>query len=136
MQLAALQIVNFKGLPELTVSLANGQGLPRSITLVLGDNGSGKTSLLQAVTLAVGMATRRLEDPSALQWPEFLPERMSTLGPTRVELDVVVTADELEYTAQLHAIWSSQVRPELARAVATPSRVGAVPRLGDVFWFD
>lgn len=40
-------------------------------------NGSGKTSVLQAIAATLGTATGRLKKPSDLVWPGFVPELVS-----------------------------------------------------------
>jgi len=67
---------------------------------LLGDNGSGKTTVLQAIALALSLATRRTDEVGSFAWHGFLPERLSSLGNTRVELEIVFGQEELEATVQ------------------------------------
>lgn len=125
MRITRLKIANFKGLRALDIDLREeGTDDPRHLTMLLGDNGSGKTTALQAIALTLALASRKIEEPADLAklWPGFLAERLSSLGPTRVELDVVFDARELEKTRQLYGLWSQQVRPEIAHAVPAPSQ--------------
>jgi len=46
-------------------------GLPRRLVVLIGENGSGKSTVLQAIAATLGTATRRLERPGALHWPGF-----------------------------------------------------------------
>ena len=96
MQLARLHIQNFKGIDDLEISfLKEGTEEPRPVTLLLGDNGSGKTTVLQAIALVLSLATRKFSDVTNFDWPGFLPARVSSRGKTRVELEVMFGEDEL-----------------------------------------
>lgn len=53
MQLRNVSIKNFKGIRDLTLNFTDeGEEAPRPITAIVGDNGAGKTSVLQAATQA------------------------------------------------------------------------------------
>lgn len=52
MQITRLLIENFKGIDQLEISfLEEGTNRARPLTVLLGDNGSGKTTVLQAIAL-------------------------------------------------------------------------------------
>ncbi len=46
-------------------------GLARPLVVLVGENGSGKSTVLQAIAATLGTATRRLQWPGDLQWPGF-----------------------------------------------------------------
>jgi len=46
-------------------------GLARPLVVLVGDNGSGKSTILQAIAATLGTATRRLHEPADLEWPGF-----------------------------------------------------------------
>ncbi len=46
-------------------------GLAYNLILLIGKNGAGKTTLLQAIAATLGVATRRLNATSDLDWPGF-----------------------------------------------------------------
>lgn len=97
MQLTRLHIENFKGIDRLDISfLEEGTDRPRPLTMLLGDNGSGKTTVLQAIALVLSLATRKTGEPSRFDWPGFMAERVSSRGRTRVELIVRFDPDELQ----------------------------------------
>ncbi|NMO14794.1 ATP-binding protein [Pyxidicoccus fallax] len=120
MQLTHLRIENFKGIAQLEIPfIKEGTKQVRPLTMLLGDNGSGKTTVLQAMALTLSLATRRTEEPSSFEWPGFLAERVSSSGSTRVELDVRFEADELAATKELYLLWSKAIQPH-AQGVHTP----------------
>lgn len=109
MKLQNVLIRNFKGVKEVEFSLQTASREPRRLTALLGDNGSGKTSVLQAIGLTLSLATRRTRDVSALNWHGFLSERVGSLGPTFVELDVRFDADEIATTTELFGMWEESL---------------------------
>jgi energy-coupling factor transporter ATP-binding protein EcfA2 len=112
MKLRNVIVRNFKGVREAEFSLETGSGTPRSLTALLGDNGSGKTSILQAIALTLSMATRRTYDLASFNWHGFLPERVASLGPTYVELDVVFEPEEISLTSELFEAWQESLPSE------------------------
>lgn len=94
MKLTHVHIENFKGIKECDFSLLDPDGRPWDRFCLVGDNGSGKTTVLQAIALVLGMATRKV-DGSNLDWPGFRPDTISSQGQTRIELTVRFTDEEL-----------------------------------------
>jgi len=105
MKLRHVVIRNFKGVREVEFSTETASHTPRPLTALLGDNGSGKTSILQAIALTLSMATRRTRDMSSFNWHGFLPERVQSLGPTFVELDIAFEPEEVKLTSELFEAW-------------------------------
>jgi len=106
MKLRHAHIQNFKGVEDVEIDFASSAGTElRQLTDLLGDNGSGKTTVLQAIALTLSLATRRTREPADFNWHGFLVERVSSLGRTRVELDVVFDAEEIEATRSLFKEW-------------------------------
>lgn len=68
---------------------------PPTLHALLGDNGSGKTTILQAIALTLSLATRRVFNTLHFPWNGFLAERLSSKGATRVELSVSFESDEI-----------------------------------------
>ena len=117
MQIARLRLQNFKGIEDLELSfLKEGTDEPRPVTLLLGDNGAGKTTVLQAIAFVLSLAKAGDTVPNDFSWPGFLVDRISTLGSTRVELDVVFDPDELK------AIQYIQQRDRGERFGSSPAR--------------
>lgn len=112
MKLKRVAIKNFKGLESIEFSMESSAQNPRALTALLGDNGSGKTSILQAIALTLSMATRKTRDPSTFQWHGFLPERVSSLGPTFVELAIAFEKEEIDLTSELFEAWQESLPTE------------------------
>ncbi len=121
MQVTRLHIENFRGIRELDVDfLAEGGSHPRPLTLFLGQNGSGKTTALQAIALTLSLATRQTAEPALFKWPGFIAERVSSLGTTRVEVGIEFDAVERDKTRELFNFWTQRVRPEKAATITPP----------------
>jgi predicted ATPase len=129
MRIATLRIENFKGLASQEIDLRpTPSGEPRPFTLLLGDNGSGKTTVLQAIALVLSLATRRTEEPMSFRWPGFLAERVGSLGRTRVEIEVTFEADEIAATQELADLYA---RTAKQGEVALPSDAKQVTLIFD-----
>ncbi len=109
MKLKHVVIKNFKGIREVEFPSDAAPNALRSVTALLGDNGSGKTTVLQAIALALSMATRRTRDMASFNWHGFLPERVPSLGPTFVELVVAFEPEEVVLTSDLFAAWQESL---------------------------
>jgi len=109
MKLKRVGIENFKGVKSLELAHADVLKPLAPVTALLGDNGSGKTSVLQAIALTLSMATRRTRDMASFSWHGFLPERVPSLGPTFVELVVVIDREEVELTSTLFQEWEKSI---------------------------
>jgi len=107
-----LHISNFRGVKELDIDFSGSDGTPRPMTALIGDNGSGKTSVLQAIALVLSLATRRTGAPHEFSWPGFMPERVGTLGETRVQLVVQFDPDEISSTSSLTSTWQDSWPPD------------------------
>lgn len=103
MKLQRALIRNFKGVREVEIDFRREDGSLRPLTALVGDNGSGKTTVLQAIALVLSLATRRTETAPEFAWLGFLPDRVGSLGPTRIELAVVFDDDEVEHTRRAFA---------------------------------
>jgi hypothetical protein len=112
MKLKHVIIKNFKGVREVAFPTDAAPHALRSLTALLGDNGSGKTSVLQAIALTLSMATRRTRAIGTFNWHGFLPERVPSLGPTFVELLVSFEPEEVTLTSDLFDAWHESLSSE------------------------
>lgn len=112
MKLEHVLIKNFKGIDLVEFAMGGEDNKTPKLTALLGDNGSGKTSILQAIALTLSLATRRTREMKAFNWHGFLSERVSSLGPTLVELKIVFDAEEIAITQLLFNAWQDALAPE------------------------
>lgn len=72
MKIQSIKLRHFKRFKELERDFTDPEtGLAKDLIVLIGRNGSGKTSILQAIAATLGMATGRLNLPSELKWPGF-----------------------------------------------------------------
>jgi energy-coupling factor transporter ATP-binding protein EcfA2 len=120
-------IQNFRAVERCEIDFTQPGSLgPRRLTAIVGDNGSGKTTVLQALALTLSLATRRTRRPEELRWHGFLAERLSTLGPTRVEIEVAFEAGEIEATRIIHGIWQATAPARGSQGSVAPSQLPSV----------
>jgi hypothetical protein len=117
MKLRHVVVRNFKGVQAVEFSTETSSHTPRPLTALLGDNGSGKTSILQAIALTISLATRRTREMSLFDWHGFLPERVPSLGPTFVELEVTFEPEEVSLTSKLFGAWQESLPPDLRQTM-------------------
>ncbi len=109
MKLNRVAIRNFKGVQAVEFPTDSTPNALRGLTALLGDNGSGKTTVLQAIALTLSMATRRTRELASFRWHGFLPERVSSLGPTFVELVIAFEPEEIALTNELFFAWQDSL---------------------------
>ncbi|MBE9142714.1 AAA family ATPase [Planktothrix mougeotii] len=117
MKIESISIQNFKIFENLEVSFKNKTLDEVSDRfLILGDNGTGKTTLLQAIALPLELATQKIQQPSAFNWSGFLYNRFFRWGKPRIELNVSFSDEELEATREVALRWyygtSDEFRPK------------------------
>lgn len=120
MRLSRAHIERFKRIRDLDVDFAAGPEAVREKLLVVGDNGSGKTTLLQAIALVLGLATDHVASIGAFPWYGFIPERIGSLGQTRIELVVQFTPEELEATRRVFEAYASLQAEGRRRTLGAP----------------
>jgi predicted ATPase len=102
-KLTKITLNRFKRFRNFELDLSLPPGLP-NIVLLVGDNGAGKSTILQAIAAALGTATGQLAGPTDLKWPGFVPESLSAShrGFAEAVLKVEFTEDELTATRQYY----------------------------------
>lgn len=118
MKLEYAHITNFKGVKEVRLDFQPPpEKEPVSLHAIIGDNGSGKTTILQAIAVTLGLATRRVSGVDRFSWYGFVPQRLSTMGKTRVELQVLLDNEEITVTKELFTEWRKHFERDGARLV-------------------
>ncbi|HVP48191.1 MAG TPA: AAA family ATPase [Bryobacteraceae bacterium] len=116
MRIESVSITNFKRFRSLDLEIKN-RALDEIADqfLILGDNGSGKTTVLQAIALSLSAAsaiTRGIDD---FDWVGWVPGRYQRWGTPTVELVVHFSAEELDATQEAARRWwefSQNRRPQ------------------------
>jgi predicted ATP-dependent endonuclease of OLD family len=96
-------------------------GIVNEVTLITGNNGDGKTTLLQAIASVVGAAVIDDFRPSSLNWPGFVFKYIQNgRYPVSIEVDLVFEQDEVDatrkYCAEVQEIYATKT----GRAYKTP----------------
>jgi len=106
MKVNRIRIQNFKRFDDLEVSFANQSvGEISSRFLVLGDNGMGKTTLLQAIALPLALAMGQIRSVADFDWVGFLPGRYHHWGTPHIEMWVNFEDDEIIATREVAELW-------------------------------
>jgi predicted ATP-dependent endonuclease of OLD family len=100
MKVQSLQLKYFKRFRDKVFDFTDSEtGLAKDLILLVGMNGAGKTSLLQAIAATLGNATGRLQKLSDLDWPgfnyELLGKNWGRFAP-KVTLQVQFSSSEIE----------------------------------------
>ena len=79
-------------------------GFAKNLIVLVGTNGSGKSTILQAIAATLGDATGRLRNAAELNWPGFNWELTSKNWPlpSEIEIDVEFSKDERKATQEFY----------------------------------
>jgi len=102
MKIKSLTLQNYKKFTSKKhISFCDSDGEVNDVTLILGNNGSGKSSILQAITLLLASVIREKFSPNTLDWSGFNYQYLQTgtLPPT-VEASIIFSEEELKATTQ------------------------------------
>lgn len=120
MKLRKITIRHFKRIEYLEIDLVDPvTESPRDFVVLVGQNGAGKSTVLQAIAAALGTLTRRLPAPSRLEWQGFsLPlAGRSWPSPPQIELEVEFSKVELAHAAAMLA----EIDPETPVPPSSPN---------------
>ena len=90
--------------------------------LILGDNGAGKTTILQAIALPLALATRQARSIFEFDWIGFLPERYRKWGVPQIELEILFTDEENTLTRELALEWKKLQPASSERSFTLPGQ--------------
>ena len=122
MKIQSLQLEYFKKFREQNLDFTDSEtGLAKDLIVILGMNGLGKTSILQAIAATLGTATGRLQQISDLThyWTGFNYELLSSNWgkfQPKVNLQVELSQSEIYATREF-----SQKLREMGRELIQPS---------------
>ncbi len=106
MRIERIGLHNFKRFRDLEIPVRNSlTGDVAEQFLILGDNGTGKTTVLQAVALALSMASRRTRSVLDFNWLGWVAGRYEQWGRPVVELDVLFSDQEIAATREAARRW-------------------------------
>ncbi len=103
MKVKNLRLGNFKRFSGETFDFCDSEtGLARDLIVIVGRNGSGKSTILQAISVMLATATKRLSEPAELNWPGFSVDLANEAWdrPIEMELDVEFAQNEIEATRE------------------------------------
>jgi len=102
MKVLGITLENFKQFKKKHLDFRDSEtGLAKDLIVLVGKNGSGKSTVLQAIAAMLGAATGRLKSPADLDWPGFnlTLANKAWQRPLSAELEVGFSADEMNATA-------------------------------------
>lgn len=100
MRIQQIHLERFKQFKNYTLTFERSPYTSTDVTLLIGDNGRGKSTILQGIAATLGTATRQLETPEQLEWAGFVVEGFSAnhRGYFEVRLKVEFVEEELKAT--------------------------------------
>ena len=100
MKIREITVANYKKFVEpLTISFCDSDGHVNDMNLILGENGSGKTSVLQAIVATIAPLTRPGFHAQDLDWNGFNYRYIqSGKKPLKIEIEVDLSPVEIQAT--------------------------------------
>ncbi len=109
MKISRIYLKDFKRFGTLEIDIRNNlTGEISDQFLILGDNGTGKTTVLQAVALCLSLVSGRIGNVSELDWQGWLPGRYEKWGRPVVELNIHFSKEEIDATKKIAEEWNQK----------------------------
>lgn len=124
MKIKSLSLRNYKRFvttKELNFCDENGQ--PNDMILIVGNNGSGKTSVLQAIAALVGSATKPHFSPADLDWLGYdYAYIQSGRMPIEMKASIAFSENERQATNE----YARRLASFSSRSISTPSNLSVI----------
>ncbi len=121
MKISHIHIENFKRFGELDIPIRNSlTGDIAEQFLILGDNGTGKTSVLQAVALCLSMIGNKTRSVTDFDWIGWVPGRYARWGEPKIEIEVNFTDDEIAATREAATRWYQSLNGRTEHSFVEP----------------
>lgn len=102
MKIKSLSLNNYKRFNNWSRNFCDEAGNPHDMILIVGNNGSGKSSILQAIAMLIGSAVKPFTAPSDLNYPGFKWDNIQRgKVPVSVQADLVFSKVEIDATRRL-----------------------------------
>lgn len=90
MKIHEVRLQRFRQFKNCALSFLDARGLPRDLVVLVGKEGSGKSTVLQAIAATLGTATGRLSSPGDLEWPglDFKQAGRGWSWPPQVQMEI------------------------------------------------
>jgi predicted ATP-dependent endonuclease of OLD family len=98
MKIKKLSLRNYKQFNDKVFDFCDDTGTPHDMILFVGNNGTGKSSILQSIAMVVSSAVKPYFAPSDLQYPGFKWENIQR-GKLPVNILIDLTLDQIEIDA-------------------------------------
>lgn len=98
MKIKSITLQNYKRFVEpVTFSFTDPDGEVNEKILLIGNNGTGKSSILQAIVALVASTTREKFNPKELEWAGFDYKRLQTGNSfLKIEAEIIFEGEEIE----------------------------------------
>ncbi len=104
MKIKSINLKNYKKFKEQKIDFIDKNGKIMDMVVIVGNNGNGKSSVLQTIASMLGTATQRLKSPAELDWEGFNYDLICKFKPkpAQIELEMEFSETEIEATQEYY----------------------------------